>query len=238
MSPDYLIKRGSGLQSKRMLIIIKEGVEMVEFKLSDMEEDALAEVASIACGNASATLSNLIGGRVIDFMNPTADMPILKDIPKIVGGSKKLVVGTYAPVSDDLSGNMVVVFLRENAFLLVDLSENKKRGTTQVIDEKGRKLINEVGLAIISAYTNALNILFELKTSHGDPRFFSTFGESITDFISLGIEEAERTFLSSFKISFSIAFKVKGDFVFLSALAPVDSLLRAIRNKLKTLKEG
>lgn len=200
-------------------------------KLSFMEKDAIAEVASIACGNASSTLSNLIGGRKVDFTNPTADLPPLKDIPKLFGGPKKLVVGTYLPIKNDISGNVVVITLKESAFLLADLSENKKLGTTQVIDEKGQKLINEIGLAIVSGYMSALDTLFEFKISHGAPKFFSTFGESITDFISLGFGESERIFLNSFKISFGIGSGVKGEFIFLITLKPIDSLLRAIRSK-------
>ena len=217
-------------------VLTKGMVEMPEIKLSFMEKDAMAEVASIACGNASATLSNLIGGRSINFTNPIADVPPLKDIPKLAGGPKKLVVGTYLPIRGDVSGNMAVIFPRESAFLLIDLSENKKLGTTQAIDEKGQKLINEAGLAVISAYLSALDTLFKFKTSHGAPKFISTFGESITDFISLELEEAERIFLNSFKISFSIGPEIKGEIMFLFALAPVDSLLRAIRSKLETPK--
>lgn len=142
-----------------------------------------------------------------------------------------MVVGTYLPIKNDVSGNLVMTTLKESAFLLVDLSENKKLGTTQVIDEKGQKLINEIGLAIVSGYISALDTLFRFKISHGAPKFFSTFGESIADFISLGFGEAERIFLNSFKISFSIGSGVKGEFMFLITLKPIDSLLRAIRSK-------
>ncbi len=150
-----------------------------------------------------------------------------------------MVVGTYTPVSGDISGNAVVVFPRESAFLLVDLSENEKLGTTQVIEDKGRKLINEAGLGLISTYLGALDIMFELKTSHGDPKFFSAFGESITDFMSLGFEEAEEAFLvNSFKTLFSLAPEVKEEFMFLLALKPVDTFLKAIRGKYGVSREG
>lgn len=234
---DYSIKGGSWLKSKRMLA--EEGLEMVEFKLSYMEKDALAEVASIACGNASAALSSMLGDREIGITNPAAKVTPLKDIVKLVGGPKKLVVGIHTQVSGDLSGNVVVVFPRGSAFSLADLLGNKKIGATQVIEEKDQKLINGAGLAIVSSYLSALKTFLELKVDHGDPKFFSAFGESVTDFVILGLGEAEEAFLvNSFKTPFSMGPELKGEFMFLLALKPVDSLLRAIRNKLKTLKEG
>ena len=237
ISLDYSIKGVLWLQSRRMLT--KGGVEMMEFKLSDMEKDALMEVASIACGNASAALSSMLGDREIGVTNPAAKVTPLKDIVKLVGGPKKLVVGIHTQVSGDFSGNAVVVFPIGSAFSLADLLGNKKQGTTQVIEEKDRKLINDAGLAIVSSYLSALKTFLELKVDHGDPKFFSAFGGSVVDFVIVGLGEAEEVFLvNSFKTPFSMGSELKGEFMFLLALKPVDSLLRAIRNKLKTAKEG
>jgi len=225
--------------SQSMGVLAEGWVEMVEFKLSDMEKDALAEVATIACGNASAALSSMLGDREIGITTPVAEVTPLKDIVKLVGGPKKLVVGIHTQISGDLSGNAVVVFPRESAFSLADLLGDKTQGTTQVIEEKDQKLINGAGLAIVSSYLGALKTFLELKVEHGDPKFFSAFGESVADFGIVGLGEAEETFLvNSFKAPFSMGPEVKGEFMFLLALKPVDSLLRAIRNKLKTPKEA
>ncbi len=194
------------------------------------EVGALREVVGTASADTSAAFSALASKRV-EFAPPTITVASIGELPELVGGPKKLVVGTYLPIKNGVLGNVVVTIPKESAFLLVDLSENKKLGTTQVIDEKGQKLINEIGLAIISGYKSALDTLFEFKIIHETPKFFSTFGESITDFISLGFGEAERIFLNSFKISFGIGSGVKGEFTFLITLKPIDSLLRAIRSK-------
>lgn len=212
---------------------------MAELKISFMEMDALEEMASIAYGNATAALSSLLGDREVGITTPTAEVASLKDIPKLVGGPKKLVVGTYTGISGDLSGNTVVVFPKESAFLLADLVGNKKLGTTQAIGEEDQKLINKVGLAVTSAYLGAINTFLGMKVSHGDPKFFSTFGESVPDFIGAGVEEAKETFLvNSFRTPFELGPETKGEFMFMLALKPVGALLEAIRSKLAPPKEG
>lgn len=211
---------------------------MPEVKLSFREKDALAEVASIACGNASAALSSLLGNREVGITTPAAGVALLKDVSRLVEGPNKLVVGIYAPVKGDIAGNVVVVFPKESAFLLADLLKNKKLGTTQAIEEEDQKLISEAGLAVASSYLSALDTFLKMKTSCGDSKFFSSFGESITDFISLGFEEAEEAFLvNSFKTPFSLGFEAKGEFMFMLALKPVDALLKAVRSELAP-KEG
>ncbi len=211
---------------------------MAEVKLSFAEKDVLIELASIAMGNASAALSNMIGGRTVDLKTPVVNIVPQKELSRLVGGPKKLVVGSYVVVKGDVSGNAVSVFPKEGAFLLIDLRENKKLGTTQTIEEKYQKGINEVGAAVISAYLNALTALLGLKTSCTTPKFFSTFGESVTDFIVVGLKEAEETFLvNSFSTSFELGPEVKGEFMFMLVLKPVDALLKAIQSKLGGPKE-
>lgn len=163
---------------------------MLNLKLSFAENDVLMELASIAMGNASAKLSNLIGDRAVDLKTPTVNMVSQKELPVLVGGPKKLVVGQYVVVRGDISGNAIAAFPRESAFLLIDLRENKKLGTTQTIEEKDQKIINEVGMAVLSAYLNASTALLGLKTNCAAPKFFSVFGESLSDFIFLGLGES------------------------------------------------
>jgi len=199
-------------------------------KLSKTEKNALREVATVMANNASIGLSDLIGKKV-KLSTPTLDLVPINKIPNLVGGPKKLVVGVYSPVKGDAIGNMVVVFSKESALLFNDLLHKRELGTTKKLGEKDQKAFIKAGDILLRSYLDTLAKFLGLGTVHVPPRFISTFGESMVDFVLLGInKKIEQTLL--LKTNINIDLKVGGDFVLLLAIESINTFLDLIQNKL------
>jgi len=191
-------------------------------------QDALKEVGNIGAGRASSALSKLINQEV-RLNPPEIYLSSLKDIPDIVGGPKKLVVGLYTAVSGEVSGTVLVVFPTKEALLLADILAKRKTGVTKILEKNEQLELRKAGQALSTSYLKTITEFLELKVKYANTRIISTFGESLTDFVLLGIEEQYAILL---KTTFTIPnTEIKGDFILLLAIDSLTTLIQAIAKK-------
>jgi len=209
---------------------------MKKVELTPIEKDAIIETASICAGNVSTVLSNLVN-EPIDLKISETRLVTIEEIKnliakgeKIVIGPKQMVVEIYAPLTGDVGGNMLTLFPKDNAYLLLDLMNKKKLGTTKLLGKKEMTKLKELGDAILSIYTNEIATFLGLKIKCGKSQIISTFGELIMDFVLSGIDVKVKYALI-LRTDFSVITKVKGSFVVLLALESLDNFLDIIRKK-------
>ena len=209
---------------------------MKKVELTPIEKDALIETASICAGNVSTVLSNLVN-EPIDLKVSEARLVTIEEIKnliakgeKIVIGPKQMVVEIYAPLTGDVRGNMLTLFPKDNAYLLLDLMNKKKLGTTKLLGKKEMTKLKELGDAILSIYTNEIATFLGLKIKSSKSKIISTFGELIMDFVLSGID-AKIKYALILRTDFSVITKVKGSFIVLLALESLDDFLDIIRKK-------
>lgn len=195
----------------------------------DKFQDALNEVGNIGSGKASGALSRLID-KEIKLTPPDIYLTPVKNIPELVGGEKKLVVGIYSAISGDVSGTVITVLPTEGALLLADLIQKKQPGTTKALGREDQLKLEEAGKSLSVSYLKTMTEFLGLNIKHTDERIISTFGESLTDFVLLGIEEEYALLL---RTKFAIPnTKIEGDFVLLIALESLTQVLEALRKQL------
>ena len=195
----------------------------------DKFQDALNEVGNIGSGKASGALSRLIN-KEVKLAPPDIYLTPVKNIPELVGGPKKLVVGIYSAISGDVSGTVLTILPTDGALRLADLLQKKKLGTTKALEKKDQLKLEKAGRALSVSYLKTMTEFLHLKIKHTADRIISTFGESLTDFVLLGIEEEYALLL---RTKFSIPdSKVEGDFVLLIALESLTQILEALRKQI------
>lgn len=202
---------------------------MKKFKLSVLEKDTLAEVASISSGHASTALSNFTG-KEVELTTPSVDVIHIKELPRVVGGPKKMVVGSYTPIANDLVGNMMAVFSKKDALLLVDIISKKKLGTTKQFKKEEQIILNQLMDSLSTTYLNTMAEFLEVGIRHANPRFISTFGESVIDFVTLGIEK-KLEYVILLKTDFTVKPKIRGDFILLLAIESIQHFMELIKKK-------
>jgi len=125
-----------------------------EFKL-----DVLKEMGNIGAGNATTALSTLLNYERVNMYVPEVDLCPLVDIPDLMGGAEKSVIGIYIRVFSEVSFYAVFLIDFGSAQSLVTSLTGQDY---PVLEEMGRSVLLEVGNIITAAYLNALSHLTNL----------------------------------------------------------------------------
>ena len=83
-------------------------------RYSDLQLDALRELANIGSGNAATALSGLLG-RAIDVSVPNAVALPLADAVDAAGPADAVVTGVVLPVFGDMDAMVLLLFSPEDA---------------------------------------------------------------------------------------------------------------------------
>jgi chemotaxis protein CheC len=123
--------------------------------LSNLERDALREVANIGAGHAATALSQMTGRRIMISV-PEVSVRRLEEVALLVGPPDTVIAGVLMHVMGDLTGRTLVVLGQESAHALCELLLRKpSQGPT--FDAMQQSTIKETGNILCSAYMNALS---------------------------------------------------------------------------------
>lgn len=123
--------------------------------LTDLERDALREVANIGAGHAATALSQMTGRRIMISV-PEVSVRRLEEVALLVGPADSVIAGVLMHLMGDLTGRTLVVLGQESAHALCELLLRKpSQGPT--FDAMQQSTIKETGNILCSAYMNALS---------------------------------------------------------------------------------
>ena len=118
--------------------------------LTGVQLDALKEVSNIGAGNAATALSMLISKK-IDMTVPAVNVVKLEDVVAEDGESE--VTGTVVRVLGDISGNILLVFLKNTAQNII----KKLVGSNEALEsEMGVSVLCEIANIISASYMNSI----------------------------------------------------------------------------------
>ncbi len=145
---------------------------MAEINLNQMDNmqfDVLREIGNIGAGNATTALSQMINSK-IDMKIPKVDLLEFKDLPDIVGGAEKLVVGIVFTLEGQIDGMMMFMLDVDAARHLVKLlvGSDYQSGTDE-FSEMELSALNEIGNIIAGAYLSSLSTLTNLVITSSIP---------------------------------------------------------------------
>ncbi len=123
--------------------------------LTDLERDALREVANIGAGHAATALSQMTGRRIMISV-PEVSVRRLEEVALLVGPPDTVIAGVLMHVMGDLTGRTLVVLGQDSAHALCELLLRRpSQGPT--FDAMQQSTIKETGNILCSAYLNALS---------------------------------------------------------------------------------
>ena len=201
---------------------------MVE-KLTASETDVLVEIANIASGNASNILSNKIG-RIVRLSIPDQRICPLKELPRLLEKTvqispQEIAICTFGSLKGDILGNIITVFSRTNAYLLADLLQKKKVGTTKWLSVEDQKAILSLNNSLLKCYFGAMHDFLNLDLDLGQVKIFSTIGQALLELIYLAKPQGPILLLAT-KFSPTSPFEGRLMFIFFIPTQGVVSLLR------------
>jgi chemotaxis protein CheC len=130
---------------------------------SDLQLDALGELANIGSGTAAGALSSMIG-LPVDVSVPNARALSLADAVDAAGPAEQRVTAVALPVIGDLEGIVLMIFSAEDAARLCSVLG------VDADTEMGLSALNEIGNIVGASYLRALGATTGQEIEPGPPQ--------------------------------------------------------------------
>lgn len=203
---------------------------MPEIILTDEQKDVLKEIGNICAGNAATSLSQLLNKKVSMVVPQVLFLPI-ENVPEIVGGADKLVVGLLLQVLGDLPSTILIVFSQRDALILTSLVTGKSTSEISVISNLERSVLKEIGVVIAGAYLGVLSGFVGLSLVPIVPELIVDMAGAIIDYILIGLSCKSQFALlidSEFK---ELSASVTGHFFLIPDPAALEMILKITKKR-------
>jgi chemotaxis protein CheC len=154
---------------------------------TDMQLDALRELANIGSGNAGTALGTMLG-KSVDISVPTAAALPLHEAVAIAGSPDELRHGVVVPIVGDFEAIVVLLFPDEDARKLCGIYG------IEPSTPDGRSMLGEVGNILGTNYINVLAQMVGMELEPAPPQVVEDMLGSILQSVLLGrgedVEEA------------------------------------------------
>ncbi|KFA87279.1 chemotaxis protein CheC [Archangium violaceum] len=118
---------------------------------SDIQLDALREVANIGCGHAVNALARLVGGRTVNLSVPRALLAAAAEVAEMLGGAEAPVVAAKLGMEGQLRGVLLLVLPREDSAALEALLLRRQDAPAEERESALSEAANIVASACLSA---------------------------------------------------------------------------------------
>lgn len=123
--------------------------------LTDLERDALREVANIGAGHAATALSQMTGRRIMISV-PEVSIRRLEEVADLIGSPETVIAAVLMHMMGDLTGRTMVVLGESSAHALCTMLLRRPASGPE-FDTMQQSTIKETGNILCSAYLNALS---------------------------------------------------------------------------------
>ncbi|HYO68116.1 MAG TPA: chemotaxis protein CheC [Archangium sp.] len=118
---------------------------------SDIQLDALREVANIGCGHAVNALARLVGGRTVNRSVPRAVLAAAADVAELLGGGETRVVAAKLGMQGQLRGVLLLVLPESDSRALEALLLRREDAPAEERESALSETANIVASACLSA---------------------------------------------------------------------------------------
>ncbi len=204
---------------------------MVDLRsLSELERDALREVANIGAGHAATALSQMTN-RTIMIAVPEVNVRRLEEVAELVGPPDTVIAAVLMHMMGDLTGRTMVIFPDSSAKAVCDILLHRTPGKTDTYNDMERSTLRETGNILSSAYLNALSDFMGMMLVPSVPSLVVDLAGAVltTTYLNFG---HDREFIFCIDTSFRVEGAdeaLTGQFLLLPDLPSLNAIFDAIR---------
>jgi chemotaxis protein CheC len=151
---------------------------------TDMQLDALRELANIGSGTASTSLSGMLG-RPVDISVPAAAALTFADAIDVIGSPEEEVTGVVLGVVGEMEGIVLLLMRVADAAGLCNLLG------VDADSEMGQSALSEIGNIVGTSYINALAQMTGLNIEPSPPQSATDMLGAIVSSVLAGVAGAE-----------------------------------------------
>lgn len=146
---------------------------------SELQLDALREVANVGVGHAANALSALVGGSVVQIDVPRVHLLPVADLPEAIGGGDAQVVAASLEMTGGLGGRILLVLPDGDARRLCSLL--LKREVVGELGSDAESALNEVANIVASACLSAIGRMTSLKLLPSVPKLVQDSADVVVE---------------------------------------------------------
>jgi chemotaxis protein CheC len=195
--------------------------------ISIQQLDAFREIGTIGAGNGATALSQIMN-RKIGMTVPSIKILPFSEVPEVVGGAEKLVVGIFTGVEGIAPCSILFMFPIESAIVLVSHLLGTKYHNQEEIDDMGRSALSEVVNIVTGAYLNSLESFTKISFMPTVPALAIDMAGAILDVVLAQIGIAGDKALLMETVFSEIEENVTGHFFLLPESDSLEKILDAI----------
>jgi chemotaxis protein CheC len=120
-------------------------------ELTEVQKDALRELANIGAGHAATALSRLLGGERLDFQPPEAWTATAREFTQLLAGEASPWRGTVQEVQGDVVGELWLILGRRDAQALAARLLSEEYPAPTAVDAALAKMAEAVGASALTA---------------------------------------------------------------------------------------
>jgi len=199
-----------------------------EILLSDMQKDALQELANIGVGHAATVLSQMVN-QDIKMGIPSVDIVPLGEIVNYVK-DEPIVVGIFLQIKQEIPSYILLLISKESAFSLSDILLGKKPDSSkEILSEMDESALKEVANIMICAFLDSIAELLNLTIIPDPPSLAFDMPIAVMDYILIQIGEvADKVIVFNVDVQEEKGNKFSIDMFLLPEPHSVDILLKKL----------
>ncbi len=151
-------------------------------QLSAEQLEALRTMSNVGMEHAATALSQFMG-RTIHLRVQEVHAMNVGQIPAFLGREQHLVIGVYLRVLGDATGNILIIFTREDAMRMLDNLLPLERHGRSLLTELEASALKEVGNILASAFLNALGSRLGMMLLPSVPVLSFDMTGAVADFV-------------------------------------------------------
>jgi len=184
-------------------------------------------MGNIGVGNATSALSQMLNYQKVEMFIPEVALCPLSEIPDMMGGAEKPVVGIFIKAPGEVTFYMVFMLSLDSAAALITALTSDNYS---INDPMGSSVLLEVGNIITAAYLNALSYMTNLTFLPSPPVLAFDMAGAV-----LGTVLAEANVAEDYILVLETAFAtsagaIEGNFLIIPDLDSLDTVVKLLVN--------
>lgn len=159
---------------------------MEEIIVSDLQKDALQEIANIGASHAATALSQMVQ-REIKILIPKIDIiPLDQTIDKFK--NEEAIVAIFLKISNEIPSYSLLLLTQKSAFALADILLQQKSDTTKTeLTDMEKSALEEVGNIMMCAFFDSIAELLHIPIVPGPPALAYDMPSAVMDYVLIQI---------------------------------------------------
>lgn len=201
-------------------------------KLDKRQREILRRISERGMKKSTMSLSQMVESDIKIDMLKVEFLPV-SEIPSRVGGPEKLVMALYLRIMGDISGTSLLMLPRESALSLADILNDRRIGTTEILDREDRSALGEVSNILTASFLTELGNFTGIRLYHSTPCTVFNIAKSLMEFVLLGMDpRIEHILIIQLRFTGKMG-EIGGDFILLFDTSSLPVLVREIDKKIE-----